>query len=300
MADPALEHLVAPVDPRLVWDLPALGAMPRHAELDPHVTRVLADNASLLTLDGTNTYVIGAPGSGEVLVVDPGPDDAAHLAAIDDAAAARDAQVVAVLVTHHHIDHAESAAAVASRLGARLLATTADVAGDVGTVIADGDVLRVGGVEVTAVATPGHCHDHVAYRLDHGPMLVGDHILGRGTSVVTHPDGDLTAYLESLRRVLDVGPDALYPGHGPQMAGDDPLAVVRYYLKHRAFREQQILALLAEGPQDTSALVRRIYADVDPQLWPAAAASTRSALDKMSREGRVIVEPGQPARLAVL
>lgn len=280
-----------PTDPRAAWGLPAFGSMARVAHLDEVVARVLAPNPDPMTLDGTNTYLVGAPTTGAVAVIDPGPRDAEHLDRVREVVAARDAEVAAVLVTHHHHDHLAAAADWAVRFGAPLHVTRPQDAAS-GTsgldahVIADGDVVRLPGCAIAAVATPGHTRDHVAYRLEHGPLLTGDHVLGRGTSVVAHPDGDLPAYLESLRRVLELGPDALYPGHGPALH-EDPDAVVRFYLDHRDFRRRQVLAALAEGPHTPRGLVERIYAAVDPRLWGAAEASTRALLQGLVAEGTV-------------
>ena len=286
----------APADPRAGWDLPAVGALPRTADLEPLVTRVLAPNPSGMTLDGTNTYVVGEPGSGQVVVVDPGPDDAAHLAAVEAALTARDARCVAVLVTHHHGDHAEAALPWGARFGAPVAAARPDVAGESGRVLAAGERLRLAGTAVDVVRTPGHTADHLAFRLESGAVLVGDHVLGRGTSVVTHPEGDVVAYLESLRRVLDLGPSALYCGHGPELT-EDPGAVLRYYLDHRAFREAQLLDALAAGAGTVDELVATVYADVPRSLWPAAAQSTRATLTKLHAEGRVETGPGEAVRL---
>ena len=277
----------APVDPRATWDLPAPGAMPRTAELEPLVTRVLAPNPSPMTLDGTNTYLVGAPGSGQAVLVDPGPDDAAHLAAVETALTARGARCAGVLVTHHHGDHAEAALPWGTRFGAQVAAATAAVAGEAGRVLAPGDRLRLAGTTLDVVATPGHTADHLAFRLESGAVLVGDHVLGRGTSVVTHPEGDVVAYLESLRRVHDLGPSALYCGHGPELT-EDPGAVLDFYLAHRAYREDQLLTALADGPRTVDELVGGIYADVPRQVWPAAAQSTRATLAKLVAEGRVV------------
>jgi glyoxylase-like metal-dependent hydrolase (beta-lactamase superfamily II) len=155
--------------------------------------------------------------------------------------------------------------------------------------VADGDRLVIGGFTVEAVATPGHCDDHTAYRLPDGALLSGDHVLGRGTSVVAWPEGDLAAYLASLRKVLDLGPDVLYPGHGPDLA-QDPAAVIRYYIEHRAYREAQVVEVMAAGVEQPDEMVRRIYADVDHRLWPAAECSTRAALAKLVAEGRATVD----------
>jgi glyoxylase-like metal-dependent hydrolase (beta-lactamase superfamily II) len=271
--------------------------MPRTAELEPLVMRVLAPNPSGMTLDGTNTYVVGAPGSGQAVLVDPGPDDAAHLAAVEAALTARDARCVAVLVTHHHVDHAEAARPWGERFGAQVAAASTEVAGPAGRVLEPGERLGLAGTTLGVVATPGHCGDHLAFRLESGAVLVGDHVLGRGTSVVTHPEGDVVAYLESLRRVLDLGPSALYCGHGPELT-EDPGAVLDYYLAHRAFREAQIVAALGAGPCTVDQLVETIYAAVPREVWPAAAQSTRATLAKLQAEGRVEPASGGAVRLA--
>jgi glyoxylase-like metal-dependent hydrolase (beta-lactamase superfamily II) len=287
----------APADPRLTWALPAVGAMARTAQLEPLVARVVAPNPSPMTLDGTNTYLVGAPGSGQAVLVDPGPDDPAHLAAVEEALAARDARCVAVLVTHHHGDHAEAALPWGARFEAPVAAARRDVAGPAGRLLAAGERLRLAGTTIDAVPTPGHTGDHLAFRLESGAVLVGDHVLGRGTSVVTHPEGDVVAYLESLRRVHELGPSALYCGHGPELT-EDPGAVLEYYLAHRAYREAQILGALAEGAGSVDQLVAAIYADYPPEVWPAAAQSTRATLVKLAVEGRVEQGPDGTVRRA--
>jgi glyoxylase-like metal-dependent hydrolase (beta-lactamase superfamily II) len=288
--------LIAPVDPRTTWDLPPFGGLEVVEHLDEVATRVLAPNPSPMTLDGTNTYVLGAPGSGEALVVDPGPDVPAHLDRVRNELSRRDAAVRAVVVTHHHHDHAEAAASWAARFGCPVVAASRSVAGPGGLVVADGAAVDLADLEVRIVATPGHTRDHVALRLGTGVLLTGDHVLGRGTSVVTHPDGDLAAYLDSLRRVLELGPDALYPGHGPALT-EDPTAVLTYYHDHREFRQRQLLAALAEGAASPRELVAHVYADVDRALWSAAEASTRAALAVLVASGQV--EPLDEDRYAL-
>src|SRR5687768_16097684 len=264
-------------------------------DLEPLVTRVLAPNPSGMTLDGTNTYVLGDPGSGQAVLVDPGPDDPAHLAAVERVLGARGARCVAVLVTHHHGDHAEAALPWGDRFGAPVGAADAAVAGLRGRILEPGERLALAGTTIGVVPTPGHTSDHLAFRLESGAVLVGDHVLGRGTSVVTHPEGDVLAYLESLRRVHDLGPSALYCGHGPELT-EDPGAVLDFYLAHRAYREHQLLSALADGPQTVEQLVATVYAEVPRQLWPAAAQSTRATLAKLRAEGRV--EGTERVRLA--
>ncbi|TFV62206.1 MBL fold metallo-hydrolase [Geodermatophilus sp. DF01-2] len=284
-----------PADPRSTWDLPAPGTMLRTARLEPLVTRVLAPNPSPMTLDGTNTYVVGAPGSGQAVLVDPGPDDPAHLAAVEAALASRDARCVAVLVTHHHGDHAEAALPWGERFGAQVAAADTRVAGPGGRVLEPGERLALAGTTLAVVPTPGHTADHLAFRLESGAVLVGDHVLGRGTSVVTHPEGDVLAYLASLRRVHDLGPSALYCGHGPELT-EDPGAVLDFYLAHRAFREGQLLAAMVRGARTVDELVADVYAEVPREVWPAAAQSTRATLDKLAAEGHVVLD-GDRVRL---
>lgn len=276
----------APADPRATWALPPFGQLPAVTHLDDVTTRVLAGNASPMTLDGTNTYVLHPEGMGVAAVVDPGPDDPRHLAAVEQVLRDLDTWPTAVLVTHHHVDHAAAASAWAAHFGARLHAWAPEVAGEDGHLLADGSHVDLPGLTIEAVATPGHSGDHLSFRLGTGALLTGDHVLGRGTSVVAHPDGDLADYLSSLHRVLELGPDVLYPGHGPELT-EDPEAVVRYYLDHRAFRERQVLAVLAGGPATPRQVVEVVYADVDPGLWGAAEASTRAALERLASAGQV-------------
>ncbi|MTV24710.1 MBL fold metallo-hydrolase [Nitriliruptoraceae bacterium ZYF776] len=277
--------LVPPTDPRAAWELPPFGELPVVEDLEPLLTRVLAPNPSPMTLDGTNTYVVGAPGTGVVAIVDPGPDDPDHLARVRQVVAARDAEVAAVVVTHHHVDHLEAAHPWARGFGVPVVASSIEVAGPDGRAVGDGDRIALPGCDLEVVATPGHCADHLAFRLPSGALLTGDHVLGRGTSVVAHPDGDLEAYLDSLQRTLALGPDALHPGHGPSLT-DDPAAVLTYYRDHRAFREAQLLAVLAAGPRTPRQAVEVIYAQVPEHLWGAAEASLRAGVASLVARGQ--------------
>lgn len=287
-----------PPDPRLGWGAPALGQLPVTASLTPTLSRIVAPNPSHMTLDGTNTYVAGEPGSGAAFVIDPGPDDKAHLQRVKAALSALDAECCGIVVTHHHLDHSEAALSWGQELGAVVAASSAGVAGPGGRVLSGGSSLGAAGLTLTAVPTPGHTADHLCFRLPDGGLLAGDHVLGRGTSVVAWPEGDLADYLESLRRVFDLGPDALFPGHGPELT-EDPAAVISYYLEHRAWRQSQVLTALEEDPElaaRPSELVARIYSDVDPVLWPAAELSTKACLVKLAAEGAISGLPFDPAR----
>ena len=258
---------------------------------DELTTVVLAPNPSPMTLDGTNTYLLGAPGSGEVLVVDPGPDLAEHRAAVEAAVADLDATVTAVVFTHHHADHAE-AVGWAADWGVDAYAFTPRLINGTVTPLGDSGGLSAGGVTLEAVHTPGHASDHLCLRVaETGAVLTGDHVLGRGTTVVAWPDGDMAAYMKSLERLARLEATVLYPGHGPAL--QDPRGTVRDYIAHRQERERQVLGALEEGDTTPSEIVARVYADVDPALHPAAERSVRAHLDKLLTEERVmrIVDP---------
>jgi glyoxylase-like metal-dependent hydrolase (beta-lactamase superfamily II) len=257
-------------------DVPPLGSW--HGGLfGERAICVLAPNASPMTLDGTNTWVLREPGSARSVVIDPGPLVAAHL----DAVAASSGEVGAVLLTHGHIDHSEAARAFAERVGCGVRALDPEHRlGSEG--LHGGDVVEVDGLEVRVVGTPGHTSDSLSFVLPaETAVLTGDTVLGRGTTVVAHPDGQLGAYLGSLRRLRDLAEqheiDVVWPGHGPVLA--DALAVLDYYLRHRAERLDQVRAAVEAGSVEPMDVVRTVYADVDPQLWPAAELSVRAQLD---------------------
>lgn len=247
-------------------------------------TCVLAPNPSPMTLDGTNTWVLREPGARRSVVVDPGPLHDGHL----DHVAEMAGEVAAVLLTHGHADHSEAARTFAGRVrcGVRAL-DPAFVYGGEG--LRDGDVVDVDGLEVRVVATPGHTGDSLSFVLPaESAVLTGDTVLGRGTTVVAHPDGALGAYLGSLRRLRDLAEQrevtTIWPGHGPVL--DDALSVVDYYLRHRAQRLDQVREALSAGAAEPGEVVRRVYADVDERLWPAAELSVSAQLAYLrSREG---------------
>lgn len=283
-----------PTDPRT--DLPPFGSLPTTARVDEVALRVLAPNPSPMTLDGTNTYVLAADDGQPAVVVDPGPADAAHRARVDEVLAAHDLDVALVFATHHHPDHVEAAGAWAADWGVAVAAASPDVAGAGGRVVGDGDRLAVGALDLEVVATPGHTADSLSLRLPTRAVVTGDHVLGRGTAVVAHPDGTLGGYLASLRRVLDLGPAALLPGHGPAMT-EDPEAVLRFYAEHREHRLAQVLAVLADGASTAREVVEVVYADYDRAVWPAATASTTAALEHLAAEGRITLADDGTARV---
>jgi glyoxylase-like metal-dependent hydrolase (beta-lactamase superfamily II) len=239
------------------------------------VRRILAPNPSVYTLEGTNTWIVGAD---PTVVIDPGPDIPEHLDEVAKAAG----RVGAVLVTHDHPDHAPGARLFAERIGAPLYAFRLDGAQH----IRDGQSLRIGEIEIVVLHTPGHTPDHVVFTVPvAGAMFTGDAVLGRGTSFIDPPDGDLSQYLRSLKRMQDLAPKILYPGHGPAvMRGRQKL---QEYLDHRAEREEQVLASIASDARTISQMVETIYADYPPEVHELAARSVLAHLLKLQSEGRV-------------
>jgi glyoxylase-like metal-dependent hydrolase (beta-lactamase superfamily II) len=242
---------------------------------------VLAPNAGPMTLDGTNTWVLREPGAPRSVVVDPGPEVAEHL----DAVASYAGQVAVVLLTHGHVDHSEAARTFAGRMGCGVRALDPEHRLG-GEGLGEGDVVEVDGLEVHVVATPGHTSDSLSFVLpQERAVLTGDTVLGRGTTVVAHPDGRLGAYLDSLHRLHALAEaqelGVVWPGHGPVV--DDALAVLDHYLAHRQERLDQVRAALETldpGADDLARqVVEKVYADVDPVLWGAAELSVRAQLD---------------------
>lgn len=252
-------------------------ALPRIGERSSRLTRrLLAPNASPMTLDGTNSYLIGAPGSASVVIVDPGPDDEGHLRALAEAA-----PVELILITHHHPDHIAGSERLARLTGApvRAFDPAFCIAGEP---LADGERIDAAGTSIGVIATPGHTADSVCFHLpDDGPngaVLTGDTILGRGTTIIDYPDGTLGAYLESLKLLRALGPATVLPAHGLDLP--DLASVCDDYLQHRNERLDQIRAALAQLGTDapTEQVTDLVYADVDAGLRSAAEASVRAQL----------------------
>ena len=250
-----------------------------------HAAVVLAHNPDPMTLEGTNTWLLRAPGRTDAVVVDPGPADEAHLGAVAAAAG----QVASILLTHGHPDHSAGAARLRELTGAPVRAL--DPAHRLGSEgLGEGDVIAAAGVELRVWATPGHSSDSLSFLLDPADgtpaaVLTGDTILGRGTAVVAYPDGDLGEYLASLRRLRELGPATVLPGHGPELAAAGEAADA--YLAHREQRLEQVRAALdVLGPDATArAVVEHVYVDVDQVLWPAAELSVRAQLAFLRRDG---------------
>lgn len=266
------------------------------AALSPLVRRILAPNASPYTFKGTSSFIVG---HGKVAVIDPGPEDEQHLAALLHAL--RGETVTHILVTHSHADHSPLARRLQQVTGARTLAYGAveappstglrlDASIDHDFVpderLGEGDAVSGPGWTLEALFTPGHMSNHMCFALkEEKALFAGDHVMSWATSVIAPPDGDMGQYFASLRKLLDREDAVYHPGHGPSRV--DPLPLVRGYLAHRRMREEAIRARVAQGARSVAEIVATIYADVDPKLHGAAALSTRAHLDHLVAQGKL-------------
>lgn len=251
--------------------------------LSPMVRRIVANNPNKMTGPGTNTYLVGID---EIAVIDPGPDDAAHLDAISGCGGDR---IRWILATHTHPDHSPGIAGLKARTGAEVLAFDSRDGLEVDATLGDGDTVEATEFRLTAVHTPGHASNHLCFLLNEERLLFsGDHIMQGSTVVIRPPDGDMAVYLESLEKLKTIKPRlrAIAPGHGHLI--EDPMRVVDEYIAHRHAREQQILdAVTVSGATTVDDLVKSIYAEVDEELHPVARHTVHAHLLKLANEGRV-------------
>jgi glyoxylase-like metal-dependent hydrolase (beta-lactamase superfamily II) len=249
---------------------------------------VRANNPSPMTLDGTNTWVLVEPGERVAVVIDPGPDDASHRAAVLAAVASAGASEVAlVLLTHGHPDHADGAPAFADAVAAPIRAVAPSFCSAAAQPLVDGEQLRFGGLRLDVVATPGHTADSVCFVLGaDAALLTGDTVLGRGSTVVAYPDGRLGDYLQSLRRLRALADErqlrVVLPGHGP--AVDDPAALLEQYASHREARLAQVRTA-AVGAHTIDDVLHAVYGDVEPSLQFAARWSLLAQLEYLRESG---------------
>lgn len=249
---------------------------------------VLAPNPGMMTLDGTNSWLVAEPGSETVVVIDPGPDSEPHLQRICQVAAGRGQRIVSIVLTHRHLDHSAGAPRLAELTGAPVRAV--DPGHRLGSEgLTPGDVLDASGCDLRVITTPGHTSDSVSLHLPaDGVVFTGDTVLGRGTAVIAE-DGSLGDYLASLARLRllagETGLQALLPGHGPLLA--NPAAVLDFYLTHRAERLDEVRAALAAGDRNPAEIVPRVYAAVDRALWPFAESSVRAQLRYLGEQGEL-------------
>ena len=263
---------------------------------EPLVRRVLAPNPSPYTFTGTQTYLVG--NAGDVAVIDPGPDDPDHIAAI--MAALGNDRLVAIMCTHTHRDHSPAAKPLAALTGAPIVGCAPlmlkvdgprsdeafDPTYEPDRVLEDGEQMRGTGWTLTAVHTPGHTSNHLCFALEEsGALFTGDHVMGWSTSVVIPPDGDMGDYMRSLDRLYARDDTVYYSAHGAPI--DKPRQLVRGMIGHRRQRENQIVRLLGEGARAISDLVPLMYKGLDPRLEGAAGMSVKAHLLDLERRGLV-------------
>lgn len=278
-------------------ELPADLPTGRAEQVEPLVRRVLAGNPSPFTYTGTQTYVVGA--GKDVAVIDPGPADPAHIEAI--LATVGGASVAAICCTHTHRDHSPAAVPLKVATGAPVIGCAPLVIRDDGPrsddafdtsyapdrVLADGERIAGDGWTLEAVATPGHTSNHLCFSLvESGALFTGDHVMGWSTSVISPPDGDMTAYMLSLQKLQARADRVYYPAHGP--AVEKPAQLVRGMMGHRKQRERQILRQLEAGPKAIKAMVPEMYKGIDTRLYGAAGRSVLAHLIDLERRGEVL------------
>lgn len=284
---------------------------PRHGEavdLGNGIVRITAANPGPYTGAGTNTYLVGRD---RLMLIDPGPHLPEHLAALDRAIGGR--TVSHILVTHSHRDHIAGLAPVREMTGAPIVAEGPARLGralhpgeddptpgyqdrlfPIDIVVSDGDVVDNGEVSLTAVTTPGHAPDHVAFGYG-DDFFSGDHVMGWSTTVVSPPEGSMRAYVASLEKLIPMGHTRYMPGHGDII--EDPSRIVSGIRSHRLMRERAILQRLAEGDRTISDIVSSLYASIDKRLFDAAAMSVQAHLEMLLEEGRVFADGyGRSAR----
>lgn len=267
------------------------------AELSPLFRRITCKNPSPFTFKGTNTFIVGR---GNVAIIDPGPDDDEHLAAI--LAAVRGETVSHILVTHTHMDHSPLAAKLSSATGAKTYAALSpstpkadsglrldasidrDFTPDVS--LSDGDVVEGDGWALEAVFTPGHMANHMCFCLrEEKALLTGDHVMAWATTVVAPPEGNMGDYMASLRKLLKRDDRVYYPAHGPEKRR--PLTLTRAILAHRKMREEAVYSRVKGGDHTIGRIVASIYADVDPRLHAAAGLSTLAHLEHLIERRKI-------------
>lgn len=224
------------------------------------IESIRANNPGPFTLDGTRSWIIDGQA-----IVDPGPDDEEHIARLVNAAP----RLETIFITHRHADHAPAALPLKEQTRARIIAPAGCLdPNHVDVVLEDEATFHLGSRTIRAIATPGHTAEHFCFLTDRRELFTGDTVLGEGTTAIFPPDGEMSSYLRSLQRLLELDPVILYPGHGPERT--DAREWIRYYIHHRQERMAQILDAIGEAPRNLPELRKLIYPELDPALHPAA------------------------------
>lgn len=275
------------------------------SQIAPGIRRVIANNPGPFTFHGTGTYILGI---GNVAVIDPGPDDEEHIGAI---LAALDGETIShILVTHTHMDHSPGCRPLQALTGAPTYAygphgagkleqgVQVEEGGDMDFapdhLVKHGDIIQGGDWTVECVYTPGHTSNHMCFALqEQKALFTGDHVMGWSTSIISPPDGDMAAYMQSLELLLERDDAVYWPTHGPSII--DPKTHVRAYIAHRIEREEQILKCIDEGTHSIRDMVPLMYRDTPEFMYPAAARSVLAAMENLLRKNQVVADGGEPS-----
>jgi glyoxylase-like metal-dependent hydrolase (beta-lactamase superfamily II) len=275
------------------------------SQIAPGIRRVIANNPGPFTFHGTGTYILG---TGNVAVIDPGPDDEEHIGAI---LAALDGETIShILVTHTHMDHSPGCRPLQALTGAPTYAygphgagkleqgVQVEEGGDMDFapdhLVKHGDIIQGGDWTVECVYTPGHTSNHMCFALqEQKALFTGDHVMGWSTSIISPPDGDMAAYMQSLELLLERDDAVYWPTHGPSII--DPKTHVRAYIAHRIEREEQILKCIDEGTHGIRDMVPLMYRDTPEFMYPAAARSVLAAMENLLRKNQVVADGGEPS-----
>jgi len=275
------------------------------SQIAPGIRRVIANNPGPFTFHGTGTYILG---TGNVAVIDPGPDDEEHIGAI---LAALDGETIShILVTHTHMDHSPGCRPLQALTGAPTYAygphgagkleqgVQVEEGGDMDFapdhLVKHGDIIQGGDWTVECVYTPGHTSNHMCFALqEQKALFTGDHVMGWSTSIISPPDGDMAAYMQSLELLLERDDAVYWPTHGPSII--DPKTHVRAYIAHRIEREEQILKCIDEGTHSIRDMVPLMYLDTPEFMYPAAARSVLAAMENLLRKNQVVADGGEPS-----
>jgi glyoxylase-like metal-dependent hydrolase (beta-lactamase superfamily II) len=275
------------------------------SQIAPGIRRVIANNPGPFTFHGTGTYILG---TGNVAVIDPGPDDEEHIGAI---LAALDGETIShILVTHTHMDHSPGCRPLQALTGAPTYAygphgagkleqgVQVEEGGDMDFapdhLVKHGDIIQGGDWTVECVYTPGHTSNHMCFALqEQKALFTGDHVMGWSTSIISPPDGDMAAYMQSLELLLERDDAVYWPTHGPSII--DPKTHVRAYIAHRIEREEQILKCIDEGTHSIRDMVPLMYRDTPEFMYPAAARSVLAAMENLLRKNQVVADGGEPS-----